>query len=187
MLLEIKDFSPIRNNISLFKKKDIILNPGEIICILGASGKGKTSIFECIRKKCNFEGTIKLNSSFFSIWQKTNQFFPWFTIRKNILFANRADKKYLSIAKRWKLDHLLDRYPDHVSGGQLQRFILLRAVISGHKILLCDESLNNLDSFSSFKIANDFKNLIKQENLGCLWITHNEKECKILSTRVIKI
>lgn len=187
MLLQVKSFSPVRNNKNLFKPLDITLKPGKIICILGASGKGKTSIFESIRNKCQFNGHIDLRSSVFSVWQKTEQFFPWFTIRKNILFANKNDKKYIDISKKWKINHLLDRYPSEVSGGQLQRFVLIRAIISGHKILLCDESLNSLDNFTGNAIAHDFKKIIKKEKIGCLWITHNILESNILADKTVKI
>jgi len=187
MLLKIKNFSAIRDGINLFDPIDIELREGEIVCILGPSGKGKTSIFESIRSKCQFNGEIQLNASTFSVWQKAEQFFPWFTIRRNILFADKNDTTYIDIAKKWQIDHLLDRYPNQVSGGQLQRFVLIRAIISGHKLLLCDESLNSLDSFTSQEIARDFRKMIKEEKIGCLWITHNPMENDILADRTIKI
>lgn len=187
MLLKISKFSPTRNCEQLFDPIDIKLSSGEIVCILGPSGKGKTSIFESVRNKCDYRGVIELSSNTFSVWQKSEQFFPWFTIRKNILFANKTDTDYINIAKKWKIDHLLDRYPGQVSGGQLQRFVLIRAVISGNKILLCDESLNSLDSYTAIEIAKDFKKIVQEKQLGCLWITHNPVENDILADRTIKI
>ena len=187
MLLKISNFSPTRNCKQLFDPIDIKLSGGQIVCILGPSGKGKTSIFESVRNKCDYQGNIELSSTTFSVWQKSEQFFPWFTIRKNILFANKEDTDYIAIAKKWKIDHLLDRLPGQVSGGQLQRFILIRAVISRHKILLCDESLNSLDSYTAHEIANDFKKIVQEKKLGCLWITHNPVENDILADITIKI
>lgn len=71
MLLKISKFSPTRNLEQLFDPIDIELSSGEIVCILGPSGKGKTSIFESVRNKCDYKGVIELSANTFSVWQKS--------------------------------------------------------------------------------------------------------------------
>jgi len=184
-MLELTDFTPVRSNQELLQRFDLSLSAGQIISILGTSGKGKTSIFEAIKGKCKHTGQIKIQGDYFSVVQKTEQLFPWFTIRKNLKLVTKNEEEFLQIAKDWNLLELIERYPTEVSGGQLQRFTLMRALVSGRPILLCDEALSSLDSMTSEAIANDFRDIVKRKNLCCLWITHNKNESSIVSDRVI--
>ena len=83
-MIKLTSFSPIRQGRPLYAPLDIECRPGSITAIMGKSGIGKTSILECIRERCEYNGTVNVQGDIFSLWQNNNQLFPWFTIKKNL-------------------------------------------------------------------------------------------------------
>ena len=174
---------------------------GEILCIFGASGVGKSSLINIIagiyEDDLLFEGEIILNG------KKLNQIptekrkiglllqdgtlFPHLTVEQNILFG--MDKKLaykeksLLIKSNLKKSNMVgfeDRYPHTLSGGQKARVACLRAILSGPEALLLDEPFSSLDpdqrnSFREFVVNN-----IKENKIACLLVTHDEND-KIIS------
>ena len=174
---------------------------GEILCIFGASGVGKSSLINIIagiyEDDLLFKGEIILNG------KKLNQIptekrkiglllqdgtlFPHLTVEQNILFG--MDKKLtykeksLLISRNLKKSNMTgfeDRYPHTLSGGQKARVACLRAILSGPEALLLDEPFSSLDpdqrnSFREFVVNN-----IKENKIACLLVTHDEND-KIIS------
>ena len=174
---------------------------GEILCIFGASGVGKSSLINIIagiyEDDLLFEGEIILNG------KKLNQIptekrkiglllqdgtlFPHLTVEQNILFG--MDKKLTYKEKSSLISGNLqksnmtgfeDRYPHTLSGGQKARVACLRAILSGPEALLLDEPFSSLDpdqrnSFREFVVNN-----IKENKIACLLVTHDEND-KIIS------
>ena len=174
---------------------------GEILCIFGASGVGKSSLINIIagiyEDDLLFEGEIILNG------KKLNQIptekrkiglllqdgilFPHLTVEQNILFG--MDKKLTykeksslisSNLKKSNMKEFEDRYPHTLSGGQKARVACLRAILSGPEVLLLDEPFSSLDpdqrnSFREFVVNN-----IKENKIACLLVTHDEND-KIIS------
>jgi putative thiamine transport system ATP-binding protein len=174
---------------------------GEILCIFGASGVGKSSLINIIagiyEDDLLFEGEIILNG------KKLNQIptekrkiglllqdgtlFPHLTVEQNILFG--MDKKLTykeksslirSNLKKSYMTGFEDRYPHTLSGGQKARVACLRAILSGPEALLLDEPFSSLDpdqrnSFREFVVNN-----IKENKIACLLVTHDEND-KIIS------
>ena len=174
---------------------------GEILCIFGASGVGKSSLINIIagiyEDDLLFEGEIILNG------KKLNQIptekrkiglllqdgtlFPHLTVEQNILFG--MDKKLTykeksslisSNLKKSNMIGFQDRYPYTLSGGQKARVACLRAILSEPEALLLDEPFSSLDpdqrnSFREFVVNN-----IKENKIACLLVTHDEND-KIIS------
>ena len=174
---------------------------GEILCIFGASGVGKSSLINIIagiyEDDLLFEGEIILNG------KKLNQIptekrkiglllqdgtlFPHLTVEQNILFGMKKKLAYkeksLLISNNLKKSNMIgfeDRYPHTLSGGQKARVACLRAILSGPEALLLDEPFSSLDpdqrnSFREFVVNN-----IKENKIACLLVTHDEND-KIIS------
>ena len=174
---------------------------GEILCIFGASGVGKSSLINIIagiyEDDLLFEGEIILNG------KKLNQIptekrkiglllqdgtlFPHLTVEQNILFGMNKKLTYkeksLLISNNLKKSNMIgfeDRYPHTLSGGQKARVACLRAILSGPEALLLDEPFSSLDpdqrnSFREFVVNN-----IKENKIACLLVTHDEND-KIIS------
>ena len=174
---------------------------GEILCIFGASGVGKSSLINIIagiyEDDLLFEGEIILNG------KKLNQIptekrkiglllqdgtlFPHLTVEQNILFGMDKKLTYKEksslISSNLKKSNMIgfeDRYPHTLSGGQKARVACLRAILSGPEALLLDEPFSSLDpdqrnSFREFVVNN-----IKENKIACLLVTHDEND-KIIS------
>ena len=174
---------------------------GEILCIFGASGVGKSSLINIIagiyEDDLLFEGEIILNG------KKLNQIptekrkiglllqdgtlFPHLTVEQNILFGMNKKLAYkeksLLIKSNLKKSNMVgfeDRYPHTLSGGQKARVACLRAILSEPEVLLLDEPFSSLDpdqrnSFREFVVNN-----IKENKIACLLVTHDEND-KIIS------
>jgi len=182
-VIELINVDPERQGKKIIESSiSFTLAKGQIAVILGSSGVGKTTLLDCIRGSAKFNGKINGIENIFSVFQGEDQLFPWYTIRKNFELASCSDV-WITLSKKWHIDHLIDRKPTDMSGGQRQRFVLLRALTKGANLLLCDEPLNHLDMLSSKIIAQDFQKIVKDTGTSVIWITHDCIEAKILSDR----
>lgn len=181
-MLTFSNVSPMYNGVRLFDPVDFEILPGEIACIMGHSGVGKSSLLKAVTGDVSYEGNIKKEGVTFTLFQDLNQLFPWYSIEKNLNLVCKLS--YQQTVKEWKLNDLLCHKPNQVSGGQRQRFTFIRAIYSGANILLCDEPLSAVDGLTSRTVALDFKKKVKSMNISCLWITHNPTEACLLADKL---
>ena len=176
---------------------------GELFCLLGASGAGKTTF---LRMLAGFEkptsGTIEIDGQDQAdsppYRRPTNMMFqayalfPHMTVEKNIGYGLRRDgvptseinKRVAQIMDLVKLGGYQKRKPNQLSGGQCQRVALARALIKRPKLLLLDEPLAALDKKLREETQFELKKI--QDTLGVTFIvvTHDQEEAMTLSTRM---
>lgn len=152
-------------------------SPGEIIGVTGPSGVGKTTMLRAL-------STYFLDQKIvpFVVYQQTEQFFPWLSVESNLQLTST---NYHLLVETWGLSSLLKRRPKEISGGQYQRLVLLRAISSNRKILLCDEPLSGVDSITAKEIIADFKESVKRSGQIVFWVSHNFVELVQLSSKTI--
>ena len=189
-------------NISFTLKKGLL-------AVQGFSGSGKTTTLDCISGiKTPDSGYIKLNDKYmYSSDEKINikpkdrhigyvfqnyALFPNMKVKDNIPFGvNKKDKnsiKYaMDLSERMKIEHLLDRYPSDISGGEKQRVAFARALTVKPKILLMDEPFSALDEDLKQRLYQDFLEIKSNEKIPMILITHNNTEAKILSDEIIYV
>ncbi len=85
----------------------------------------------------------------------------------------------LGIEPQW-----LDRYPRELSGGELQRFCVARALMSGAEFLICDEISTMLDVITQAQIWNEVIKVADEQNMGLIAVTHNLALAKRICTRI---
>lgn len=180
-----------------------------LLAVQGFSGSGKTTTLDCISGiKTPDSGYIKLNDKYmYSSDEKINikpkdrhigyvfqnyALFPNMKVKDNILFGvNKKDKnsiKYaMDLSERMKIEHLLDRYPSDISGGEKQRVAFARALAVKPKILLMDEPFSALDEDLKQRLYQDFLEIKSNEKIPMILITHNNTEAKILSDEIIYV
>lgn len=181
------------------------LAPGEIGCLLGGSGCGKTTVLRAI---AGFEplqaGRIALNGHWVAdaTWQLSPErrqigmvfqdyaLFPHMTVGDNVGFGLRewthTDKRS-RVAEMLALVGLEDagkRYPHQLSGGQQQRVALARALAPGPTLLLMDEPFSNLDVELRERLSIDVHNILKETGTTGLLVTHNQQEAFAMADRV---
>lgn len=88
------------------------------------------------------------------------------------------------VAKKLRIDHLLDRKPAQLSGGQRQRVALGRALVRDPKIFLMDEPLSNLDAKLRVQVRREITELHAESGLTFIYVTHDQTEAMTMSDRV---
>ncbi len=182
-----------------------IKNEGEIICLLGPSGIGKTTILRTIAglEKIN-TGSINLNGKLLSSKKiniepedrnislafQDNSLFPHYTVEKNILLGaerNRGKKdKKLSlkeIVDLLDIFHILNKYPHQISAGEAQRASLARSLITQPDLLLLDEPLSNVDQSFKEEIQVRLKKILNKLKITTIIVTHDSYEAFYLGTK----
>ena len=182
-----------------------IENEGDIICLLGPSGIGKTTILRTIAglEKIN-NGSITLNGNLISSKKinvepedrnislafQDNSLFPHYTVEKNILLGaernkEKKDKKLglKEIVDLLDIFHILNKYPHQISAGEAQRASLARSLITQPDLLLLDEPLSNVDQSFKEEIQVRLKKILNKLKITTIIVTHDSYEAFYLGTK----
>ncbi|NOQ31488.1 MAG: ATP-binding cassette domain-containing protein [Helicobacteraceae bacterium] len=165
------DFGYDRENL-LYKNFSLTLEIGQIKAIVGKSGVGKSTLFELILKNIDpFSGTIKAENISQVFQDPYSSFHPSFTIIdqiKDVAPIDGIDK----LCEQMNLEKdLLEVLPHKLSGGQLQRCSIIRAMLMKPSLLLLDEPTSALDNIIQLDVM---KMLVKNlDTMGMLLITHD--------------
>ncbi len=169
------------------------LNSGEIIAIVGPSGSGKSTILNLISGllKPN-DGKINVNGNLGYMFQK-DQLFEWRTVWKNILLGleirhqitEERKKEIEEMLRKYDLIDFINNYPHELSGGMRQRIALIRTLALKPNILLLDEPFSALDYQTRIKVSDDVYNIIRNEKLSAILVTHDISEAIAMADRVI--
>ena len=186
-ILEIKNISfGYTKDFLLFNNFSITLKKGEIKAIVGASGAGKSTLFELILKNLKpFRGEISSSSSSQVFQDPYSSFHPSYTLLNQIEDVASLDNLDI-LLKSINLDYnLLLKYPHELSGGQLQRASILRAILMKPDLLLLDEPTSALDNVIQLEVMRMLmKNL---DNIGMLLITHDMELASWCADEIIVI
>ena len=186
------------NNVSLS-----IENEGDIVCLLGPSGIGKTTILRTIAglEKIK-QGTIKLKGKTISssnthvepenrnvaLSFQENSLFPHYNIEKNINLGServKDDKKILSkdIINFLNLNKILNKFPHEISAGEAQRASLARSLVSQPDLLMLDEPLSNVDQSFKEEIQVELKQILTNSKITTIIVTHDSYEAFYLGSK----
>ena len=149
--------------------------------ILGPSGAGKTTLLRCIAGLQDYTGDITVDEANVnnitgprrgvSIAWQDGRLLPTFNVRKNIELG--GDSTHLDeLAELFKIDHLLDKYPHELSGGESQRVNILRAVCSPARVVLLDEPMQGVDPVVVRKTLKQLLYKLTKLNKIAVLVTH---------------
>jgi ABC-type nitrate/sulfonate/bicarbonate transport system ATPase subunit len=176
------------------------IEPGEFVSLIGPSGCGKTTLLRLIAGLDTAEkGEILIDNKPVCgtnyergyVFQHAN-LFPWETIENNIAAGLKARKLYKQ--KKDDVQHYIElaglkgfekSFPHQISGGMAQRASLARALINEPKVLLLDEPLGALDSFTRFDLQDKLLELWAERGTTTVLVTHDVDEAVYLSDRIV--
>ena len=186
---------------------DVTLNieAGQFFVLLGETGAGKTTLLRVIAGlEKPTQGHVFINGQDVSTWGAAERdvalvlqqysLYPRYTVRQNLEFplkspirpipAAQIAARIARVAKTLRIEHLLDRKTDKLSGGEMQRVSIGRAIVRTPKVFLMDEPLSALDAKLRESLRAELKDL--QVNLGetFLFVTHDQVEAMSMGDRI---
>lgn len=187
--------------VQALKNVNFRVKPGEFVSIIGPSGCGKSTLLSIIAGlEEKSEGEIYIqNEKVTGVSPKIGYMLQrdclleWRTIFSNALFGlevkgkkSKENIKYVeSLLKKYSLYDFKDKYPSEISGGMRQRAALIRTLAVKPKILLLDEAFCALDYQTRIMVTNDIYQILRQENITALIVTHDISEAISMSDRVL--
>ena len=203
---EVKDVDFIVGGKTKVKKMSFsIKDEGDIICLLGPSGIGKTTILRAIAGLQKIKnGQIKLKGKVISsdkiniepenrnisLAFQENSLFPHYSVEKNILLgaeknSGKTDKQvtFNEIVDLLDISQILNQYPHQISAGEAQRASLARSLLSKPDLLLLDEPLSNVDQSHKEDIQEKIKKMLTKLKITTIIVTHDSHEAFYLGTK----
>ena len=192
-------------NVTAVRDLSIDIQNQEFFVLLGPTGAGKTTTLRCIAglEKPN-TGTIKIAGQNVNDWGPAERdvaivfqyysLYPHYTVRQNLEFPLKSKirnnspedikQRVANVSQTLQIDHLMDRKTDKLSGGEMQRVAIGRAIVREPRIFLMDEPLSNLDAKLRETLRSELKGL--QMNLGAtfLYVTHDQVEAMTMGERI---
>ena len=207
-MISVKGLQKDFDSIQVLKGIDIDINKGDVVCVIGASGSGKSTFLRCLNMleiptggSIFFEGAdltsdkVDLNLHRQKMGMVFQQFnlFPHLNILENLTLAPtmlkklskaEAEEKALALLARVGLADRAKDYPNQLSGGQKQRVAIVRALCMEPDVMLFDEPTSALDPEMVGEVLDVMKNLA-QAGMTMVVVTHEMGFAREVSNRVI--
>ncbi|UJF19635.1 ABC transporter ATP-binding protein [Vibrio sp. SS-MA-C1-2] len=181
----------------ILEQLSLSVSENEIVCLLGASGCGKTTLLKAIAGllplsagKVAICGRNVSDDDYFVEPEDRNigmifqdyALFPHLTVAENIRFGlrewsrERQQEKVEQMLELVQLQGLSERYPHQLSGGQQQRVAIARALACEPDLLLLDEPFSNIDTQVRQSLIKEIRQIFKDQGIAAIFVTHSREE-----------
>jgi multiple sugar transport system ATP-binding protein len=191
-------------NVHAVRGIDLEIPEGEFTVLVGQSGCGKSTLLRTIAGLEDADsGTIEIGGTVVNNMAPRDRdiamvfqnyaLYPYMTVFDNIAFGLRARKtnpaeiepKVRRAAEMLAIEPYLDRYPRQLSGGQLQRVAIGRAIVRNARLYLFDEPLSNLDAQLRDEMRGEIKRLHQELGKTMIYVTHDQIEAMTMADRIV--
>lgn len=195
-----RSFTQGEVTIDVLRGVDLVVQPGEIVALLGPSGSGKSTLLQAVGLlEGGFEGSLRLlgyeaadldddgrtqlRREALGFVYQFHHLLPEFNARENVVLPQlirgadpeasrvRAEQLLSALGLEQRLDHR----PSKLSGGEQQRVAVARALANKPPLVLADEPTGNLDEATADRVLAEFLSLVRGEGSAALVATHNER------------
>jgi NitT/TauT family transport system ATP-binding protein len=183
-----------RGSVHALDKVSLTVAPGEFVCLIGASGCGKSTMLALVAGlDTPTGGTVSTGGKRVTLMFQEPALFPWLTAGRNVELALRArgvpkQERRSRVAELLDAVHLrdfADKRPHELSGGMRQRVAMARALAQDADVLLMDEPFGALDAMTRDLLHEELERICDERELTVLFVTHNVREAARLGDRVI--
>jgi len=202
-VLDIRNVNQSFDNQRVLNNINLQMSEGEILCLLGPSGGGKTTLLRIIAGlETNHTGDVTLDGRLMNgvpVHQRGVGFmfqdyalFPHMTVAENIVFGlkmknmpeKERDKRLQEILDLIGLTGFKQRDVTRLSGGERQRVALARSLAPRPKLLMLDEPLGSLDAVLKERLLPELRSIIKSLGLTAIYVTHDRREAFQIADRI---
>ena len=196
-----KRFAIGEQTVEALRDVNLTINKGEFICLIGASGCGKSTMLRII---AGFEtasaGVVEMYGTPIAapgpergmVFQDF-ALFPWLTVKQNIGFgphqrslpADKLDEISMKYTEMVGLAKFADYYPAQLSGGMKQRVAIARVLANDCEVLLMDEPFGALDALTREKLQQELLEIWERTKVTVIFVTHSVEEAVVLSDRIV--
>ena len=196
MAIQVKNLNKSFGENNVFNNLNLEIKKGEIVSIIGPSGKGKSTFLRCLIGLEEFSsGEIVCNRKKMGMVFQNFNLFPNKTVLENIteslilvdkIEKSIAIKKAKSLLERVGLSDKENTYPKYLSGGQKQRVAIARALAKDPEVLLFDEPTSALDPFMTAEVLKVIEELKDNKDMTMVIVSHEMDFVNKISTRIIE-
>ncbi len=203
MYLELKNVSKSFGEKEVVKDLSLDLPKGELLCLLGASGCGKTTTLKMISGFLKTDkGQILVDGQDITALEPEKRpvstvfqsyaLFPHMSVLDNVIYGLKFQGIRKKDAMDMGMEYLkivdMEEYArasiGEISGGQQQRVALVRSLITKPKVLLLDEPLSNLDAKLRVKMREEIREIQKKYEITMVFVTHDQEEAMVLGDQI---
>ena len=207
-IIRVRNLKKNFDKLEVLKGIDVDIYKGDVVCVIGASGSGKSTFLRCLNLlETPTDGDIEFNDVNLTgakvnlnlhrqkmgmVFQQFN-LFPHLTVLNNLTLApvmlkkltkEEAEAKAMDLLERVGLADRADAYPNQLSGGQKQRVAIVRALCMDPEVMLFDEPTSALDPEMVGEVLDVMKSLA-QKGMTMIVVTHEMGFAREVSNRVM--
>ncbi|MBQ8684970.1 MAG: ABC transporter ATP-binding protein [Clostridia bacterium] len=172
---------------TVFDGLEMEITEGEISCVLGPSGVGKTTLLNMLAGLTEYEGEIAGEYDGVGYIFQEPRLLPYLSVEENLLYAGAKKEELDGVLEMIGLAAYKDKRPRSLSGGEKQRVSFARAFLSGAELILLDEPFSSLDIALKMKLYEVFASLWQEKKRTAVMVTHDIEEALALADRVVVI
>lgn len=196
MGIKVKNLNKTFGDNVVFKNLNLEIEKGEIVSIIGPSGRGKSTFLRCVIGLETYDsGEIICNRKKMGMVFQNFNLFQNKTVLENIveplILVDKLDKttakdRAISLLQKVGLEDKKNSYPKYLSGGQQQRVAIARALAKEPEVLLFDEPTSALDPFMTNEVLKVIEELKNSSDITMVIVSHEMDFVKKISTRIIE-
>ncbi|MBO4940341.1 MAG: ABC transporter ATP-binding protein [Clostridia bacterium] len=170
---------------TVFDGLELEITEGEIVCVFGASGVGKTTLLNAVAGVIPFEGSIDPEPKNVGYIFQEPRLLPNLTVEENLAYVGGRYESIQEILQKMEIAEQAKKKPSALSGGEKQRVSIARAFLTGAPLLLLDEPFASLDTALKRRLMREFVGLWREDRPTVLFVTHDLEEGLTLAHRIV--